>query len=165
MYDKVLHDQYRVSHEVLLLDNVHSVFLVRDPVGTLASVANHFPDWNETRAVDYYSSRLEGLTTCLDECRAGGYEPLVLLAEDLLDDTSKTLATLTSHLKLSSPLSEAYELFSNTGTGGAGDNSQYIFAGRIVRSRNHEEVRLSDGAAERASRAYQLFISRCRQES
>ena len=162
LFDKPLHNHLEVGPSVLCSPQVYVIYLLREPADTLTSIAKHFPQWDEGHVIDYYCRRVKWLTARLPESvntRFG--RPYVLLAENIIDDTSNTLVRLTEYLGLSSPLCETYKTFPNTGRIGAGDTSTNASSGKIVRNREKTTIAVGETALYKATRAYDSFLEKC----
>lgn len=158
LLDKVLHDLHVVPVELLARPDVRTLFLLREPVGTLASIVHmartrRLRSFNDgPAALDYYCGRLatlERLARALD----GRF--FHLSADDLVDRTEPTLAALSSWLGLRTPLVNAYRTFAHTGAGARGDSSAMIQRGHLAPTAGAPPLDLSDGLLARAMAAWQ----------
>lgn len=134
MFDKILHDKYRLADALLGADD-RIVIMIRKPGPTISSIARLFgakPGHKFSTfggAESYYAARLASLRRQA-ELLEGRF--LLLQSEDLLERPEASLERLTAFLSLRVPLSAQYEVFPNTGVPGAGDTSALIRAGRIA---------------------------------
>ncbi|MEO1765980.1 hypothetical protein [Thiobacter aerophilum] len=147
LFDKLLHDAYRLLPERLAERDLKIIICLRRPAATLASIVRLFAGRKgyecyaqPEQAAAYYRARLATLARFAQE-QAGRYgyfdADLWQVAPEAL------LAQLGLWLELSSPLREEYRLFSLTGQPGAGDSSPRIRSGRIERTlHDHAEVAL-----------------------
>lgn len=134
--DKVLHDEYVVAPSILRRQDVHAIVIVRRPAETIQSVlamGERIPSvaWysDVDAAVDYYVKRLRTLATV----RQHASHCLFVRAEDIVQETSGTLAETSHFLGLEQGLTDEYDTFPHTGDQGWGDDSAAIRAGRVVR--------------------------------
>lgn len=158
--DKILHNFYPVSDSVINNPKVHAIFLIRNPVDTVASVTqmgrrltNITSYTDQGWVTDYYENRLRHLAQ-LAKRMDGSF--LFLRAEALIDDTSSVLRSIRGFLGLEQRLAETYSLFKHTGQQGWGDDSPAILQGRIVRGspRGHA-VERDQELVLRTMRAYE----------
>jgi hypothetical protein len=134
--DKVLHDEYVVAPSILRRQDVHAIVVVRRPAESIQSVlamGERIPsvawDSDVDAVVDYYVKRLRSLATV----RQHASHCLLVRAEDIVQETSGTLAEISQFLGLEQGLTDEYDLFPHTGDPGWGDDSGAIRAGRVVR--------------------------------
>jgi hypothetical protein len=156
--DKVLHNDYAVSLDVVDRSNVFPIFLVRRPVETIASILEMGRSidvgWYSDvgAATSYYEERLAELGRIAGAARR---RALAIKAESVLDRTDRVLAAISAYLGLDCPLAERYRIFRHTGEVGWGDSSGAIRAGRILRPRPVERaIELGEPDLARATQAY-----------
>ena len=150
--DKVLHNDYSVSVDVVDRSNVFSIFLVRRPVETIASILEMGRYSDVAAATSYYEERLAELGRI---ARAARRRALAIKAESVLDRTDRVLAAISAYLGLEGPLAERYRIFRHTGEVGWGDSLGPIRAGRILRPPPAERaLELGERDLARATRAY-----------
>jgi hypothetical protein len=131
--DKVLHGNYiNLENQRISKNNdIFSIFLVREPVGSINSMIKWL-GLTEEQAVDYYLDRLNSIR--IHNKLVSTYKSCVLLTYDqLLHQTTKTFRLLETFLSLDEALSETYQLLPSTGKAGIGDSSPYILTGQIQR--------------------------------
>jgi sulfotransferase family protein len=137
--DQINHDY--VADEVLLSPQIYRcIILLRDPEATLQSMAAlkqmNDSSWQESEAVKNYANRLRTLRHYGQLLK---HRAIVIEYDDLIDDTNKTLATLTNFLGLKSPLKPNYTTHRMTGRiAGHGDPSKNIKSGQVVRTPKHD---------------------------
>jgi hypothetical protein len=157
LVDKITMDQY-LSDEVLNSRLIHKcIILIRAPEGSLKSLIKRF-QFHEKTALGVYVSRLQTLArygTALRE------RALLVEYDHLLDRTEETLAGMTKFFGIDPPFKSNYN--THRATGKMGDHSSNIFAGRVFRTRSHEQV-ISPEVLYEASLAFrncrrQLLIS------
>jgi hypothetical protein len=134
--DKILHNEYDVSLDVLNRANVFPIFLVRKPSPTISSILEmgrdiHVPWYSDRDAVTrYYEQRL----AALGKLGGGIDDPgLAIHAESVINRTETVLKAVANFLGLAHPPTEFYRIFKHTGEVGWGDSSSAIGTGRIVR--------------------------------
>lgn len=140
LYDKLLHNQYKISRSILHQKNVHPILMIREPEQTIKSIINmgekmHQVSWytDEKKVTDYYCKRLLQLEQIAKKSK--GRIPFIL-GNQLIDQPESTLNFLSEYLQLNHPLQKDYNTFSLTGTVGLGDPSKHIKSGTIVKNRD-----------------------------
>ena len=159
LFDKLLHDDYRLMPERLGLSGTKVLVALRAPEQTLRSIVSLFGKkgpgelYAEPReAARYYVERLATLADFC-EAHAGGYR--YFDAETLTGSPDRLLPALTRWLELETPLAERYGIFSRTGVAGSGDSSSTIQSGRISRAvSDYSDVPLSADLLEQARVVY-----------
>lgn len=135
--DKVLHDKFTVSDEVILDPDVLIMFALREPRGVIKSLLKlgklTQTEWTEQKAVDYYIGRLGSLVEIAQQCRDLNKAFYFIDTDNLVAAPDNMLKKISSFLKLDSTLQEEYEIFQRTGEAGAGDPSKSIKQGKIIR--------------------------------
>ena len=157
VFDKVLHNRWEVRQPIMDRDDVHLLFMLRKPEDTLRSLL-HMPTIfnlkpNLARSAAYYVNRMTQLRK-MGEIAKG--RAIYLDGEDLIQDSEGTLKRISEYIGLEKPLSEEYQTFQRTGRPGAGDPSDYIKQGKIVRDREaHEEFEIPERERQLLNRAYE----------
>jgi len=159
LFDKLLHNDYRLIPDRLGLDDLKILVALREPARTIKSILQLF----ETKgcehryaqpkeALRYYIDRLEWLAEfCLSE--AGHY--YYFDAESVQRKPDQLLPALTRLLDLEPPLSERYSTFSQTGKPRKGDSSPTIQSGHIHKSgRDYSHIALAPALLEEALKTY-----------
>ncbi|MAF67207.1 MAG: hypothetical protein CMJ84_16315 [Planctomycetes bacterium] len=155
LFDKLLHNQQVIGDEVLTMENVYIIFMLRPPEATLKSAINWYEDQTEEGAVQYYVDRLGFLEGLAGSLAARQRPPAYVDAESIIDDTGTCLELIRDYLGLQTPLDENYTVFPDTGRrDGAGDMSPSIFSGEVKRDRPKHDIVLSQEAIEQTRRAY-----------
>ena len=159
VFDKLLHDDYRLVPERLGLSGTKVLVALRTPDQTIRSIVSLFRKrasrelYAEPReAARYY---VERLATLADFCatHAGGYH--YFDAEALQGSPEKLLPALSRWLALDTPLAERYGIFSRTGVAGSGDSSPTIRSGRISRvTSDYSDIPLSSELLVEARAVY-----------
>jgi hypothetical protein len=165
LFDKLLHNDYALKPERLGLANIKILVALADPEHTIRSIVHLFrqkpdPDLyaSPVEAAKYYVERLRAIA---EFCRTSDWPYYYFDAELLLRAPEKLLPRLTAWLELDSPLSERYEVFSQTGKARRGDTSQRVRSGRIDRVRSdYSDVPIPQEVLGAAEEAYRV----CREE-
>jgi len=138
VFDKLLHNHYRLLPERLDLAGTNILVALREPEQTIRSIVSLFRKKGPgelyaapAEAARYYVERLAALADFC-ETSAGGY--WYFDAETVLSAPDRLLPALSRWLELETPLAERYETFSRTGVPGSGDSSPTIRSGRISRA-------------------------------
>lgn len=158
LLDKILHNEIVVSDELLEQAQPKVIILLREPEATLKSIIQMGyrtgVAWYQDpeRAAAYYCKRLDALAEYGRKLN-GRY--FYLPADELIENTDKTLTQLTEWLALRSPLVRHYEQFPNTGKRHFGDSSRNIHSGVIKKTKRHHAVVLTEAALEKANASYQ----------
>ena len=143
--DQINHNKFLRDLALLNDPRVRTIFLIREPAPTIASMANLFGRFYGTgrdEVLTSYLDRLEGLSRSARSLKARANAALVTY-DDLIHDTSATLEGLRTFLGLRTPLSESYERFDFTGR--RGDPGPKIQLGRVSRDPPVYPVDLSSG--------------------
>lgn len=164
LYDKILHDDYKVAGRILKRKNVRPIIMVREPIATMKSIINmgqnktNVVGWykEEDKVADYYINRLN---TLLKYAKVTKGNTVFIEGQQLIDNTEEILASLTNYLELSEPLRKEYDTFTLTGTVAFGDTSEHIKKGKIVKKRSsYETILISQKNKDRTTRHYQNVI-------
>lgn len=161
--DKILHNHFTISDDVLRHPRVRHIFLLRKPEPTLRSIIFTMAQRNEAAvkvtayisgfALGYYRDRLQQLE---QYAQTLARPALFLEAETLFDRTPEVLAVVTDWLGLGAPLSEEYDTFKYTGAAFRGDTSPYIQTGKVVRNREKyaEDLQFAPDILDEAEQLY-----------
>ena len=161
LFDKLLHDDYKIKGSILRKRNVYPIIMIREPEATMRSIINmgqtmtKVVSWykDEEKVADYYCTRLKSLETIAKQAK--GSIPF-FTGEELIHQPEEVLATVTSYLQLRQPLTEDYETFSLTGTMGMGDPSEHIKKGSIIQKREkYDHISLTEEVTDRVNRQYE----------
>ena len=164
LFDKLLHNDYRLDPGRLGLPDLRTLISLREPESTIKSIAGLF-DKKETaeryaspvEAAHYYIERIKWLA---DFCRSDSLPYHYYDAEIFKAAPEWLLGRLTEWLDLDSPLSERYQLFSQTGKTRMGDSSRLIHSGKIERIRlDYSHIGIPEDVLSRAQEAYQTCRS------
>lgn len=159
LFDKLLHNDYVLRPEQLGLADIRILVSLAEPEHTIRSIVHLFrqkpdPDLyaSPVEAARYYVERVRALAGF---CRTTDW-PYYYFDAELLQRAPETLLPrLTQWLGLDSPLSERYEVFSQTGRARRGDTSGRVQSGRIDRARtDYSHIAIPAAVLEEARAAY-----------
>jgi len=159
LFDKLLHNDYRLNPERINLGNIKILVSLLEPQHTIKSIVSLFekkgPDElyaSPMEAADYYIRRVKWLA---DFCQTADQAYYYYDAKMFQAAPEALLDKLTSWLELDSPLSERYQLFSQTGKSRMGDSSSFIHSGKIEKTRvDYSHIRIPEDILNRAQEAY-----------
>ena len=151
--DKVLHDQKFLDHSFLQSDAVKTIFLLREPKRTLASILDIKPHQNEQHALGYYTGRLATLESYARLINSKE-KSLFITHNQVLNQSQLVFNSLQSHLDTKTGFSEEYRVLKTTGTRGIGDSSENIKAGKIIKQARKLDIEISDDVLTQAQKAY-----------
>ena len=159
LFDKLLHNDYVLKPERLGLADIKVLVALAEPAHTIKSIVHLFrqkpdPDLyaSPVEAAKYYVERVRALA---EFCRTTDWPYTYFDAELLVRAPERLLPRLTDWLQLESPLSERYEVFSQTGKARRGDSSERVRSGRIDRARtDYSHVVIPEEALQAAREAY-----------
>jgi hypothetical protein len=159
--DQINHSHQLESESLLRRPDVHTVFLIREPHGTIGSTMAHLGKhygWTLQRSVDYYLERTASLLRLMRELgQAQPRRAFGLTYASLTTDTVNTLARLQSHLGLPEALRETYGVYSYTGK--RGDPSPRISAGMVLPPNPHADLKLDSRLEQNLQLAYEQTLS------
>jgi len=164
LFDKVLHNKYKIAKSILNQENVHPIIMVRAPEPTIKSIYNMGEKYTKMvrwyrdpeKVNDYYIKRLHKLEEIAKRCDG---KALFINAQSIIDQPDKVLASTTKHIGLPTPLSKEYDTFSLTGAKGAGDPSKHIQSGKIVKHRDqYESIEVEKHLLREAETVYQQTV-------
>jgi hypothetical protein len=164
LFDKLLHDDYRLDPSRLDADSTRLLVCLRKPEQTIRSIVDLFekkgtaePYASPAAAARYYIDRLE---TLAGFCRSSSLPYCYYDGELFQAAPEMLLARLTDWLALGSPLSQRYQRFSQTGKARKGDSSSAIYSGRIEQDcGDYSHIPVPDDILRRAREVYR----RCRE--
>jgi hypothetical protein len=152
--DKILHPQV-LEERVLCRKDVRVIAIAREPEASIASILAIRAGGIDSieSASTYYEERMEALVR-VTEARNG--DVAYVDGEALLDDTDRSLRTLSDHLHIEPALRSEYSTFRFTGVPKYGDPSEWIRAGRVVKRRAPlPRLQLTEAQARRLSQCYE----------
>jgi hypothetical protein len=159
LFDKLLHNDYVLSPGRLGSAEIKLLVALAEPAHTIRSIVHLFaqkpdPDWyaSPEQAARYYVERVQALAGF---CRTAGRDYHYFDAELLQGAPERLLPRLSGWLELDSPLSERYEVFSQTGKARRGDTSARMRSGHIDRTRmDYSHIAIPEAALRAAREAY-----------
>ncbi|WP_296753181.1 hypothetical protein [Thiobacillus sp.] len=159
LFDKLLHNDYALKPERLGLADIKILLALAEPAHTIRSIVHLFrqkpdPDLyaSPVAAANYYVERVRALA---EFCRTTDWPYSYFDAELLQRAPEQLLPRLTGWLALDSPLSERYEVFSQTGKPRRGDTSVRVRSGSIDQTRtDYSHVVIPEEALSLAQTAY-----------
>ncbi len=159
IFDKLLHNDYRLSPEWRGLADMKILVSLQEPEQTIKSIVDLFAKKtvedlyaSPVEATNYYIERVKILA---DFCQSSDHPYYYYDAELFQAAPEKLLSRLTDWLELDSPLSERYQLFTQTGKARMGDSSEFIYSGKIEKTRNdYSHIRLAEDVLSRAQAIY-----------
>ncbi len=162
LFDKLLHNQYELNLNNLNLQNPRLLISLRSAKPGIKSIVNLFQQKKDKhryadpqQATQYYIQRLQKLS---EFCRDHPQTYYYFDAELIKNNTQDMLSTLSNWLDLKTALNEKYQLFSQTGKPRAGDSSNAIKSGNIVKkASNYEHINIPDKLLRTANSAYQKY--------
>jgi hypothetical protein len=165
LFDKLLHNDYVLKPERLGPAELKILVALAEPAHTIRSIVHLFrqkpdPDLyaSPVEAAKYYVERVQAIA---EICRTTDWPYTYFDAELLVRAPEQLLPRLTDWLELESPLSERYEVFSQTGKARRGDTSERIHGGRIDRTRmDYSHIAIPEEALRAAREAYRVCRGR-----
>ncbi len=160
VFDKLLHNDYVLNLDEPALAGSQVLVSIMAPGQTIRSIVDLFsrketvhPLASPEAATDYY---IERVRTLVDFCRRYPQRYYYYDAEMFQAEPGILLAALSQWLQLDEPLTEHYQLFSQTGKARKGDSSKFIHSGRIDRKPiDYSHVRIPAALLEKATEVYQ----------
>ena len=159
IFDKLLHNDYKLRHERIGLTGCKVLVSLLEPTQTIKSIVDLFMR-KETEelyaspaaATAYY---IERIRTLAEFCRGGSITYYYYDAEMFQAAPETLLPALTGWLELDPPLSERYQVFSQTGMAGKGDSSKFIHSGKIDRTpMDYSHITVAPELLDQAGEAY-----------
>jgi hypothetical protein len=157
--DKILHDHLLSPADLRHMGEMESMFLVREPSATLASLVASF-GLSQTDALGYLVSRLRTLAEFAESRPSGA--AIALTYDDLVHRTAESFLLLERQLGLRTPLEDRYDPMNR-----GGDPSANIRAGKILRGRRPvcHSAEIDGAVLDQAQQAYgatwEILASRC----
>jgi hypothetical protein len=145
--DQINHTDKLNDASLLRRADVKTVILIREPVGTITSLAKLVGDfyrtsWNEHDVIRYYVARIRALSVLAGALNTPPASTAFLVTYDqLVNHSIASLAALQHYLGLTDPFTTTYETFDYTRT--RGDPTAKIAAKRIVPEESHPNDTLS----------------------
>jgi len=159
LFDKLLHNAYRLNSALFNPENTKILVSLLEPDKAVRSIMDLFlkkgtdhPYASPEAATAYYMERVE---TLADFCMTTNLPYYYYDAQLFKEAPEKLLARLTAWLELDSPLTERYQLFSQTGMPRKGDSSKLIRSGKIDRTTaDYSHIQVPEHALTGAREAY-----------
>lgn len=159
LFDKLLHNNYRLTDHLIHDKNNRILVSIRKPEATIKSILNLFrnkpdpaPFQNGEEVTHYYCERLNALA---EFCRQYKGRYFYYDAEEWITQPEVLLPKLQNWLGLSTPLTEKYQQFSQTGKARAGDSSEKIRGGAInKRPSDYSKITLKQEWVDLVSKKY-----------
>ncbi|MFN3396987.1 MAG: hypothetical protein ACK4ZS_00465 [Sulfurimicrobium sp.] len=159
LFDKLLHNDYLLKPEQLGPANIKILISLLEPEHTIKSIVHLFAQKeigdlyaSPVEAANYYTARVQALA---DFSRAANRPYYYFDAELLQRAPEMLLPRLSDWLELDSPLSERYEIFSQTGKARKGDSSERIRSGRIDRAQaDYSHIAIPEDVLRKAKDVY-----------
>jgi hypothetical protein len=159
LFDKLLHNDYRLDPARLGPVDIRILVSLLEPERTIQSIVALFEKKDPAdlyaspvEAAKYYIERVEWLAGF---CRSSGQPYYYYDAELFRAAPEVLLGKLTDWLGLDSPLSEQYQVFSQTGKAGRGDSSRFIQSGKIEKARaDYSHIRIPEDVLGWAREVY-----------
>jgi hypothetical protein len=159
LFDKLLHNDYRLKPEQLGPANMKILISLLDPEHTIKSIVDLFARKevddlyaSPVEAANYYVARVQALA---DFSRTAQRPYYYFDAELFQRAPERLLAKLSDWLELDSTLSERYQIFSHTGKARKGDSSERIRSGTIDRTPvDYSHVAIPEDVLRRAREVY-----------
>lgn len=145
LLDKNLHNRLCINPSIFS-GKLKLIILLREPVGTIASMLKMQQkidkNTNFQEVVNYYKMRIAYLGN-FGQMNKNAY--LFVDSENLIRQTEKELLNISCYLEIKTPLQACYKKFSETGKPIAGDPSDNIKVGKIIKTEKAEGIPLLDG--------------------
>lgn len=151
--DKILHNNKFTDQYIPCSEQIYTIFLVREPKRTLASIVKLKPHWSYEKAIGYYSRRLAMLENYA-KLMNSKERSFFVTHDQLLNKTELVFESLQSFLNVKQPFSEEYQVSSTTGSRWIGDQSENIKAGRIIRNYQRSETSISSEIIEQGLQSF-----------
>ena len=160
-FDKILHNEHYVTDDILQRQNVSLFFMLRKPELTIKSIINLYRSIDPQNAfsssefaTDYYIDRVNKIAEIARKYAQN--KPIYYLdAESLVEDTERTLQTISFWFALSPELDAKYRLFTLTGKKHYGDSSENIKTGSIKKAKTgYKDIKLDSAMLNKAEYAY-----------
>ncbi len=151
--DKVLHNNKFLSESFLVSQNLYSIFLLREPQRSLASIAELKPHLSEKKVLDYYVKRLSMLEHYAQLINSKE-RSLFITHNQLLEQTDLVFGALHDFLGTRQGFSEDYQILRTTGMRDVGDHKGNIKAGHIIRTPRKLKNKISPDLVERGMQSF-----------
>lgn len=159
LFDKLLHNDYLLNLDLHVLSECKILVSIQRPEQTIKSIIDLFARKESKElyaspeaATAYYMQRVQQIADFCQSHKQHYYYD----AEMFQLDPETLLPAMSDWLGLSQPLSEHYQIFSQTGKARKGDSSSDIKSGRINRvPKDYSHVNIDSSLLAEAEDAYQ----------
>lgn len=151
--DKVLHDHKFLQEDFLTSNNIYTIFLIREPQRTLASILDIKPHLTEEKAFDYYVQRLSTLERYAKLINSKDHSVLINY-DQLVKQPDSVLLALRDFLGTKEDFSVKYKVLRTTGLRGIGDSSDNIKSGRIIKNPRKLDIKISQELVDKAMQSF-----------
>lgn len=165
LFDKILHNEFVFMPEQVGIENIKILVALREPEQTIKSIVHLF---RKKEVEDLYASPVEAtkyyierVTNLAEFCRSTRYPYYYFDAELLQGNPGVLLPVISRWLGLDTPLTDRYQVFSQTGQAGKGDSSNTIRSGEISKAKS--DYSHIDIPGEWMERAWEVYRE-CRQQ-
>jgi len=136
------------------------IIIYRKPLATISSIvrlSNEYygGNFSPKRATEYYINRLSYLGEYIKY--RGVPNTCIIEYDNLVNNSSNTLAKISHHLSLQSPLTSEYRTYTHSGT--KGDPSANIQKGMIIKTKENL-LKLDETLINQATIAYDTFAQK-----
>jgi hypothetical protein len=163
--DKIVGCQHVICRSVLTDRRCRYVFLVREPVATVASLIamrRQFHDESQDQllafAARHYTKRIDQLLNMVDAID-DRERCLLVTHHQLLSETSSTFTAFERFFDLRAPLREEYDVMPTTGQPGVGDPSPNIRLGRIHRALPQKHIQMPAAMLSELQHCYENCLA------
>lgn len=158
--DKLLSNHNRLSENILSMDNIRWIFLLRSPEDTFKSIVNMgnkmaYEDWyrDHNKILLYYQERLQMMEHIAKKTFG---KSIFIESEQLITNIDAVLDSITNWLGLNKRLDSEYNIFSDTGLPWYGDPSGVIKSGYIVKNKPaYNDIHIPSEILKKADSDYQ----------
>ncbi|MCS3703580.1 sulfotransferase [Salinibacter ruber] len=138
--DKILHNRFEISNNIINKRNIKKIFLVREPEHVIQSMinmdANHKYSNSVKECRNYYLNRMKKITEYIENTQKN---KIILTYKDITEKTDKTLQILGSFIN-KSKMKKKYETYWHTGKPGVGDPGEKIKSGKIKKNKKSIDI-------------------------
>lgn len=141
-FDKILHSEHYIEHDVMKKSNVNVMFTIREPQETIASIVKLYrkqhPNDDFTSvdyAARYYIERLCEIAEIAKKLVDDDIPYFYYDAATVVENTEILLNKIARYLNVDKSFPLKYKTFTKTGEKIYGDSSPYIFSGKVVKKK------------------------------
>lgn len=156
--DKIVWPKHSASMDIKGMETTKFVFIIREPVSTLNSMAKLTSHWKDEQSRhDRYVSNLDWLLSEAQDVDAPS-RCLFLRYEDLVNRSDEVFTALNEFLEIPTAFSKQYDLLPTTGKLRYGDPSTNIKSGAIQAAGDLDETTISKELLQSARAAHTTFL-------